>query len=251
MLAAVRFVIFNLVKNILGFRFDIKTIAFPHKTENPAESPCRQIVTSIIAKEFQDTKFHNRSVLELGCGSGYFLTKINLDQTTQYHGYDLRACLQSCENKKIYQTNLEKVSTFPALYDLIISVTFLEHVRNPARVLRIAHRSLKPAGKHFHIVPNGASLFLYGPHGWRQFNGKELKRISEEFSDSSIRYYHAGGLGTFLAHLLVITIAEQTLKYPFRQKLPRVYQKILDFASFCNFFVSLGAPVAVIQIDKN
>jgi len=250
-LAGFRFCIFNLAKNILGYRLNIRTVPFRHETELSGESPVRQIVTSILRKEFQAKRFYNQSILELGCGSGYLLKHINLDTTTKYHGFDLQIAPYSSKNLVFFKDNLEILTKFPGSYDLIISTTFLEHVKNPFQILKMAHGFLKERGRQFHVVPNGSSLLLYGPHGWRQFNGQLLERFSKEFPDSSVRCYHAGGLGTFLAHLVVITFAEQLLRYPFRDKLPKTYQKILNLASRCNLFIPLGAPVAVIQIEKN
>lgn len=250
-LAGIRFCIFNLTKNIFGYRSHIRTVPFRHETGKSGESPVRQIVTSILRKEFQARRFDSQSILELGCGSGYLLKNVNLDITTKYHGFDWEAVPCSTKNLVIFKDNLEIITKFPGSYDLIISTTFLEHVKNPFQILKRAHRFLKKRGRQFHVVPNGSSLLLYGPHGWRQFNGKLLERFSKEFPDSSVQCYHAGGLGTFLAHLLVITFAEQLLRYPFRDKLPKYYQKILNLASRCNFFIPLGAPVAVIQIEKS
>ena len=62
-------------------------------------------------------------------------------------------------------------------FDLLISSTALEHLRDDAHSLGVLRTRLVDGGAEIHVVPGEASLDVYGPHGWRQYSPACLARL--------------------------------------------------------------------------
>ena len=110
----------------------------------------------IKSKIFRHRK--NFKVLDLGCGSGYFISVLK-DNNINNKGIDLdRSRINFCKSKKLNAqvSNLsdEKNNT----YDLITMFDAIEHFYDPINELKIAAKKLKPKSFILAYTPNIHSL---------------------------------------------------------------------------------------------
>jgi len=61
-------------------------------------------------------------------------------------------------NVRFYHALFEEFNPRRNYYDAVFAMWVLEHVQDPAQVLRIAHLALKPDGLLFVVVPNANAL---------------------------------------------------------------------------------------------
>jgi SAM-dependent methyltransferase len=107
-------------------------------------------------------------LLDAGCGSG--IEAINLRRLApewRIHGVDvsliaLAALVAKPEtgDAAFYQAALKSLPFPDAVFDYIASHEVIEHVEEPAVVLRGLYRVMKPAGVCVIATPNGASLWI-------------------------------------------------------------------------------------------
>tara|TARA_E500000178_G_C17025069_1_gene757580 strand:+ start:175 stop:1173 length:999 start_codon:yes stop_codon:yes gene_type:complete len=100
----------------------------------------------------------NFNVLDLGCGSGYFISVLK-DNNIKNKGIDLDSSrINFCKSKKlnVQVSNLsdEKNNT----YDLITMFDAIEHFYDPIKELKIAAKKLKPKSFILAYTPNIHSL---------------------------------------------------------------------------------------------
>lgn len=100
-----------------------------------------------------------QKILEPGCGRGEFLNGFKKMSMTIY-GCDLSPQAgKELEGIEVLQTDLEK-DALPYdddFFDVIYSKSLLEHLWNPDRYLKEAHRVLKPGGLILTLVPDWES----------------------------------------------------------------------------------------------
>ena len=123
---------------------------------------------------------HNKSVLEVGCATGYF-TKALVDRGCKVVGLELDP-----EAAKLAESFAERVVVGDAdtrdiwediddeTFDVITFGDVLEHLKDPLSVLRVAKRKLKPTGFIVTSLPNVAhgDVRLSLLHG--EFHYREL-----------------------------------------------------------------------------
>jgi ubiquinone/menaquinone biosynthesis C-methylase UbiE len=107
-------------------------------------------------------------LLDAGCGTG--IEAANLQRQApglQIHGVDVSSApLASAAarpdrgNAEFYQAMLERLPFTDAVFDYIASHEVIEHVEDPAVVIRELGRVLKPGGICVIATPNGASLWI-------------------------------------------------------------------------------------------
>lgn len=168
-------------------------------------------------------------VLELGCGSGS-LTRIlaEIGYSGQYVGVDVRDRFD-----RTVQPEFEKaficgdVCAFQteATFDLVISVSVLEHVSEDHRLTLRMDEFVSPGGVQLHFVPSGWGLFVYLWHGYRQYTRASL---AERFSPEQAEAVSLGGGASFLLHFLFITVGEMLLVLDLRRRLSGLYGRLLD-----------------------
>ena len=56
--------------------------------------------------------------------------------------------------------DLERIKTLPANCDAVLLADVIEHLRDPAALLRLVHASLNPGGRVFISVPNIANVTI-------------------------------------------------------------------------------------------
>ncbi len=135
-------------------------VKFADKTyyENIKQSEDRValIFFSNIVKKY----FHKGTILDYGCGTGHFLKKFTENRYIKL-GYDVSDYAVSCAKKINPDTlfiNNPEMDLEDNSIDCICSLHVLEHIEDPACIVNLFNRKLKPGGLLFVIVPNDKSL---------------------------------------------------------------------------------------------
>jgi 2-polyprenyl-3-methyl-5-hydroxy-6-metoxy-1,4-benzoquinol methylase len=111
------------------------------------------------------TKFQNRSVLDLGCGNGKYL-KLLKKVGFSISGIDssptaIKMARRSLGIKaKLYVKNIYTTPIQSGKYDFIISIATIQHSKKPPikRLVNRIYKSLLPDGKVFITFPRMSSL---------------------------------------------------------------------------------------------
>jgi len=99
-------------------------------------------------------------LLEIGCGSGQILKKMQ-QMGWQVEGVDFDPSAVENAKRKGLQVHIGtlKSQNYPGNhFDVIVMSHFIEHVHDPLKILREAHRILKPGGQVVLVTPNNESL---------------------------------------------------------------------------------------------
>lgn len=168
-------------------------------------------------------------VLEIGCGSGSVCRLLaRLGYSGDYLGIDLadrfdRAPVANfarrfiCVDAHAFDPGSER-------FDLIVSVSALEHIPQDGTLISRLPGWLAPGGMELHFVPGGWGLAAYLWHGWRQY---PLRAIRRKFGGEAVAS-PLGGIAATLLHVVAITLAEMLLRFPLRRRWPAVYRRLLD-----------------------
>ncbi len=105
-----------------------------------------------------------RRVLEVGCGFGYILAR--LERRYQTYGVDVSAyaiqrCAQIAPRSRCIMADVEAglpPELEPDTFDLVLACYVFEHLRQPRKVICDLTRLLRPGGSLFFSVPNTQSL---------------------------------------------------------------------------------------------
>lgn len=145
----------------------------------------------------------DKDVLDLGCGTGYgikfmsYVAKsivgIDKDEEVVKNYKDLDSAQTQCNvNFQIVNLNTSTPVNYNAgQYDLITAFEFVEHVRHPLNLIKLAYDSLRPGGILIASVPNeaqeGRGVSIYHNH---IFDLNKLRLIMEsQFKPENIEYY--------------------------------------------------------------
>ncbi len=101
----------------------------------------------------------------------------------------------------------------------MISMSVLEHIPRDAALIRGFTSIFKPGGWEVHVVPSGASLAAYLWHGFRQYTQAAL---AAKFGPD-IEIVRLGGLGSYLLHVVFITVPYLIFRRSLRKATPRFY----------------------------
>jgi SAM-dependent methyltransferase len=170
---------------------------------------------------------HPINIVEIGCGSGsmmqrlfdlgYTGTYIGIDIDDRFerdHGTDFKAAFLQADAHQFQP---------PHPVDLLFSFSALEHIDRDDELIARLSGFMKPGGVQVHIVPAAAGLFIYLWHGYRQYRPADLvKRFGDE-----AEIYRLGGVGSFLVHLVAITVPEILLRLPIRKTFPDAYARLV------------------------
>jgi SAM-dependent methyltransferase len=111
-----------------------------------------------------DLKGCNR-ILEVGCGTGAFLERIERELKVRPEGVELSSSAANAAIAKglcVSQQDLgELINTNRASYDAVCAFQVLEHVSDPLGFLQSTIKLLKPGGKLIIAVPNMDSFLRY------------------------------------------------------------------------------------------
>lgn len=99
-------------------------------------------------------------ILDVGCGTGSLLMSLKARQGAEVTGIELMpdaAALARQRLDRFEELNLDGLDELPFEHDYFDAAIFgdvLEHLRDPARLLRAVHRHLRPDGRIVCSVPN-------------------------------------------------------------------------------------------------
>ncbi|MBN2289527.1 MAG: class I SAM-dependent methyltransferase [Candidatus Glassbacteria bacterium] len=239
------FLVYNLLRGLRGYTSFIRTeyIYLPDPGGSTASPGRRQIDRFFLSELPRLLPLRELDVLDLGCGSGYLAGLLaQAGYRGNYLGLDLRindtAASPPGDNLKVsFQAGDIGSFRTDRLFDLVVSVSTLEHLADDRTAVCKAGRLLKPGGLQVHVCPAFWALFLYLSHGWRQYNPGRLKYL---FGSRDYRVYRLGGAFSFLLHLLFITVPFFLFR---RQPAPRprfysglagLCNRLDRFAPFCS-----------------
>ena len=166
------------------------------------------------------------SVLDVGCGSGRTSALLaGAGYRGRYTGVDMdnrfaadKWARGPFETRFIQGNAHDLIGEEP--FDLILSISALEHIPDDARLIARFDGMLSPGGVQVHFLPAPAGLLVYLWHGYRQYGARA---IAERFGAEGTQVYRMGGLASFLLHLLVITGPEILFSLSPRKRWPRWY----------------------------
>ncbi len=110
-------------------------------------------------------------------------------------------------------------------FDLLISSTALEHLRDDAHALGLLRSRMSADGAEIHVVPGEASLDVYGPHGWRQYSPACLSRL---FPGADL--FRLDGPLSRLVQRLATSPAWDPARSSLARRRPSVYRFLRDAA---------------------
>jgi 2-polyprenyl-3-methyl-5-hydroxy-6-metoxy-1,4-benzoquinol methylase len=196
-------------------------------------------------------------VIDVGGGSGYLR-----DLLADCGYFGSYTCLDIVKDERLDQSNAgifrtdfihSSIETLDlkglgGLFDLVVTNSVLEHISDDRLAVFKCGAMVKENGLQIHIVPAPAGLFLFLFHGYRQYNKKRLRDLLLE--DSSCEFVALGGFGSFLCHLLVVTLCEVVLKMPLRSK--KSYSKLASLAiSLDRIFSYPASMFAIIRAESS
>ena len=118
------------------------------------------------------------NILDIGCGTGYFLSKIAPIAKNCY-GVDPHT-YKELKFDNIVNGTAENIPFDNNTFDVVTCFDVLEHVQNPQVAMEGILRVLKPGG--FAVISVPANQWMYGPHDKenghvRRFSKKEFESI--------------------------------------------------------------------------
>lgn len=185
-------------------------------------------------------------ILDIGCGSGFYAQVfedagfcgryIGLDRQRHQNWTDRRDTPLTRE-LVIADVHAFDEGSLPLL-DIIISSTALEHILDDLGTLERVRTRLRPGGGEAHFVPAEGALRLYGPHGWRQYSPRCMRRL---FPHGNL--YRLGGPVSSWLHYRVFTIPVIQGKKSAWDKLPKwLYGAFRSVALQVDQLIATGHP---------
>jgi SAM-dependent methyltransferase len=142
----------------------------------------------------------NPKVLDVGCGTGETMSFVKkLIPDGQVWGIDKsRVAVKYAtgrDHKNVRLADANKLPFRKNIFDAILALDVLEHIKTPERVLQEIKRVLKPGGKM--LITSPALKFIWSRHDIGQghvtrFNQKELEKLADGVGlrIETIRYFN-------------------------------------------------------------
>jgi 2-polyprenyl-3-methyl-5-hydroxy-6-metoxy-1,4-benzoquinol methylase len=250
-----RYLVLNLGRNLRPgqclakrLRFTAERLPRTPSTASPGRAMTEAFLHSQLPKLLAPRELR---ILEIGCGSGS-LTKLlgEFGYSGRYVGVDITDRFdrtpQTGFRKDFIEIDAHQFES-DEKFDLVISVSALEHIPDDRKLIEKLAGFVAPQGLQVHFVPSGWGLPVYLWHGFRQYTAASL---GQRFDSKRTTLFAMGGAVSFALHFLFITAGEILLRLRLRQRLPRVYGWMLDRCLESDRFVPLcGTMYAVCQAD--
>ena len=114
--------------------------------------------TDEIKEVLKELNWKNKTVLDVGCGTGLFAHKVSKLSSKQVLGIDFSKEAIDIATKTHKHHNLQyhvlDVKEIKSKYDVIVSLGTLEHMDNPLKTLKILQKHLTKNGKIIVTSPN-------------------------------------------------------------------------------------------------
>lgn len=131
-----------------------------------------------------------QSILEIGCGNGYFLDHLK-------DSFDVRATEHNPAAVRVLEEKGIQLDKDGNTYDLICSFQVMEHVKDLGDFLNWLMGKLNPGGYFFCAVPNPDSTFMQEvfqpidmpPHHMNHFHKETLYKLGELFNMEIMDYF--------------------------------------------------------------
>ena len=106
----------------------------------------------------EDSK--NLKILDVGCGKGLLINRLKRNGFNRVYGCDwIDSEESSFEYKKINLNEMDSLKAYvDESFDVIIASDVIEHLENPAAILREFQRIVKTDGHIFITIPNCANI---------------------------------------------------------------------------------------------
>jgi len=190
----------------------VDKLVFKVYGNNPCLSPSRYESFYLLTKLIKEKSWGKVKILEIGCGSGIYAKLFdNLLDQGQYTGIDLEFkgnINQRKEGLKRIKANFRIMDARKLVFknnafDLVLSFTSLEHIKEDEQVLQQIHRILAKGGTFFLIIPSIFTFpFQLGRHGYHYYTKKNLLNKFRKMGFKIEGIYSFGGLAGFFFSLL-------------------------------------------------
>lgn len=175
-------------------------------------------------------KFKPKTVLEVGCGKGAFLSKIK--SLYEVKGMELNPSAIS----KLQKINIEIISDIPTeSFDWICAFQVLEHIPDVRNFIENMTKGLKRGGYLLLSVPNPGSNYFrevfdildYPPHHLTRWTKKALFAIADIFQLEIVEYFQEKKIS--LVHLQALLHARRKNLKRKPELLWRILYKLLSW----------------------
>ena len=250
------YILLNLWRNLTcqGVRPKVEGffVAMPSGTPGLA-SPSRILTEAFIKSRLPQLITPKRiRVLEIGCGSGRLCSVLaELGYSGEYVGLDIDDRFTHTQVSG-FQSNFifgdaHAFDPGNEKFDLIISVSALEHIPQDALLIDKLPSWLASGGMELHFLPSSTSLLLYLWHGWRQY---PLPQVGNLFGSHAVAT-SLGGVSSSIVHFIFITVGEILVPIRARQRLRWLYQPLLGWALMLDRLLPFFPSMHVVRRAKN
>ena len=259
----INYLISNFVIYILSF-FNSKSYIkryrrFLSPKSHSGASPMRDYIDSYLDIYFSKIdKSNPLKVLDIGCGEGLVYNLMAKHGISgEYKGIDIyeNKNFHSIKHNEIKKDliissieDIEKDKPEYQNFDLIISITSLEHIAKDRLVVNNSDNMKGQNGVELHIVPAGFSLMLYWLHGWRQYNRAMIYELFKNKKDWQV--VQAGGLASGLLHFILISIPNKVFKFSISKRFECFYNLSKKVALKLDSVLPVFPVVYYIEVRK-
>jgi len=243
----------NSLRNLQGSFRSLQSRRFHAVQLEPGKaSPSRKILDQLLSSELARVPERTIRVLDIGCGSGYFVDVLESQGFSgDYTGIDIaKHPLFDKKGTGKFRKHLilEQIESlngkWTEAFDLVLSNTALEHIANDGQAVDIGYNALKPGGLAIHIVPAPLALYLYLYHGYRQYSKRSIREL---FDGTDYHVWRIGGIFSFWVHFLMITIPTHFLGHD-RLRALKSYPRVVEWANWLDSHIPLFPHLyAVVQ----
>lgn len=218
--------------------------------------------TRVSLREVEEFCVHRERLLDVGCSAGDILWLAKRDGWSSIYGVEINgdtADIARANGADVFTGELKDARFPPAFFDAIHIGDVIEHVRDPADLLRCAESLLRPDGVVVVVTPNHHALFptltywLYRflkipwshptpPYHLNQFSDSSLEKLARGAGLTvRAKRYRPCALDYEIAETHVVRSFRQAM----RQRRPALAGCRLSFALFAVF-----AYVTAYGIDR-